>query len=79
MQALGSVHKPPMQHEQLKVPWLGTVPGGQRAQAVTFTLLQLEGWGVVGSGAADGTPGGVVTPGGDTGALLDVAVSPVDA
>lgn len=41
--------------------------------------MQAEGWGVVGSGAADGTPGGVVTPGGDTGALLDVAVSPVDA
>lgn len=34
---------------------------------------------MVGSGAADGTPRDVVTPGGDTGALLDVAVSPVDA
>lgn len=58
---------------------MGTVPGGQWAQAVTFTLLQLEGWGVLGSGAEDGTPGDVVTPGGGSGALLDVAVSAVDA
>lgn len=58
---------------------MGTVPEGQRAQAVTFTLLQLEGWGVLGSEAdEDRTPGDVVTPAGDTEALLDVAVSAVD-
>lgn len=58
---------------------MGTVPGGQGAQAVTFTLLQLEGWGVLGSGAEDGSPGDAVTPGGDAGALLDVAVTAEDA
>lgn len=75
MQALGSVHEPPAQHEQLKVPSLGNVPGEQRAQAVTFTVLQFEGLAVMRDGAADETPGDVVTPGGD--ALLDAAVGPV--
>lgn len=34
---------------------------------------------MLGAGAADGTPGDVVTPGGDAGAPLDVAISAVDA
>jgi len=60
-------------------PSLGNVPGEQRAQAVTFTLLQSKGSVVVRSRAADETSGDVVTPGGDAGALVDVAVSPVGA
>lgn len=58
---------------------MGTVPGGQRAQAVTFTVLQVEGWGVLGSGADDGSPGDVVTPGGDAGTLLEVPITAEDA
>lgn len=60
-------------------PSLGNVPGEQRAQAVTFTPLQFEGLAVVRNGAADGTPGDVVTPEGDGGAPVDAAIAPVDA
>lgn len=65
--------------EQGLLPALGNVPGEQRAQAVTFTLLQFEGLVVLRNGPADGTPGGVVTPGGDTEVLADAAIGPVDA
>lgn len=73
------MHEPPAQHKQLKVPSLGNVPGEQWAQAVTFTPLQFEGLVAVTNRAADGTPGDVVMPGGDTGVLVDAAIGPVDA
>lgn len=34
---------------------------------------------MVRNGPADGTPGDVVTPGGDTEVLVDAAIGPVDA
>lgn len=44
-----------------------------------FTALQFEGLAVVRNGPADGTPGDVVTPGGDTEVVVDAAIGPVDA